>query len=144
MSRKLRFVFLISLLLNGLVVGLLVGGLPHRFDGRRGFEQRVDQVLARLPQDVQDRFRAGTERGRTEDDARRERIRDARRRAIEILGSEPLDLDAYDREVQIIDSLRGQGARDMAATIRELASDLPVEQRRVLAELLDRPPRRDR
>jgi uncharacterized membrane protein len=141
-SRVLRLLFLTSLLANGLLVGVVLGGgLPH--PASRGAERdaRIEQITRRLPEAVQARFRERMAQIRADDDARREQIREARQRAIAALGAPAFDAAAYDREVAAIDALRGQRARDTAAAVRELAVDLPQEQRRVLAEVLNRPPR---
>ena len=141
MSRGVRIAFSLSLLANVLLVGFLIGGLPHRF-GRESREERLDAVLRQLPPATQARFRERMEQSRAGDDARREQIRAARERTIEILLAEPFDAAAYDAEVTKIDALRGQGSRHMAMTVKEVAADLNLEQRRILAELLRGPPGR--
>lgn len=141
MNRSLRGVLAVSLLANVLLLGFLIGGLPRRL-GRESREDRIENVLRQLPQTAQTEFRASMERNRADDDARREEIRVARERTIELLLAEPFDAEAYDREVARIDELRGQGSRQMAGTVKEVAADLNLEQRRILAELLKGPPRR--
>jgi uncharacterized membrane protein len=143
MSRRLlQLTLLGSLLANVLLLGFLIGGLPHRFDRGEAREQRLDKVLAQLPEAAQLEFRAQMERNRSDDDARRDEIRAAREKTIAILLAEPFDAEAYDREVDRIDALRGQGAREMAATVKDVAKGLNLEQRRILAELLKGPPGR--
>jgi uncharacterized membrane protein len=143
MSRRfLQLILLASLLANVLLLGFLLGGLPHRLDRGESREARLERVLAQLPAPAQREFRAQMERNRADDDARREQIRAAREKTIEILLAEPFDAEAYDREVDRIDALRGQGAREMAATVKDVAKDLNLEQRRILAELLKGPPGR--
>jgi Spy/CpxP family protein refolding chaperone len=141
MNRSLRSLFALSLLANVLLLGFLIGGLPHRF-GRESREERLDAVLRQLPEPTQAQFRRSMEQNRSADDARREQIRAARERTIEILLAEPFDAEAYDAEVAKIDELRGQGSRQMAMTVKEVAADLNLEQRRILAELLKGPPGR--
>jgi Spy/CpxP family protein refolding chaperone len=141
MSRGVRIVLALSLLANVLLVGFLIGGLPHRF-GRESREQRLENVLRQLPPAAQAQFRERMEHDRASDDARREEIRTARERTIAILLAEPFDAAAYDAEVAKIDELRGQGSREMAMTVKDVAAGLNLEQRRILAELLKGPPGR--
>ena len=140
MNGRLRSVLALSLLANVLLLGFLIGGLPHRF-GRESREERLDAVLRQLPAPTQAQFRARMEQNRSADDARREEIRAARERTIEILLAEPFDAAAYEAEVARIDELRGQGSRQMAMTVKDVAAGLNLEQRRILAELLRGPPR---
>ena len=143
MNRSLRIVFALSLLANVLLLGFLIGGLPHRF-GRESREERLDAVLRQLPAPTQAQFRELMEQNRAADDARREQIRAAREQTIAILLAEPFDASAYDAAVAKIDELRGQGSRQMAMTVKDVAADLNLEQRRILAELLKGPPDRRR
>lgn len=141
MSRSVRIALSLSLLANVLLLGFLIGGLPHRFE-RGSREQRLENVLRQLPPAAQAQFRARMEQDRASDDARREQIRVARERTIAILLAEPFDAAAYDAEVASIDELRGQGSREMAMTVKDVAVGLNLEQRRILAELLKGPPGR--
>jgi uncharacterized membrane protein len=70
----------------------------------------------------------------------REQIREAREEAIRILIAEPFDGTAYDRQVMKIHELHGQRSQRMADLVKEVAKELPPDQRQVLAEVLRRPP----
>ena len=70
----------------------------------------------------------------------RDQIQQAREEAIRILIAEPFDGTAYDRQVSKIHELYGQRSQRMAEIVKEVAKDLPPEQRQVLAEVLKRPP----
>jgi Spy/CpxP family protein refolding chaperone len=141
MSRSIRIALSLSLLANVLLLGFLIGGLPHDF-GRESREERLEGVLRQLPPAAQTQFRERMEQDRASDDARREEIRVAREHTIAILLAEPFDAAAYDAEVAKIDQLRGQGSREMAMTVKDVAGGLNLEQRRILAELLKGPPGR--
>ena len=43
MSQKLRLVIIGSILLNVLLVGILFGELPHRFDRENYYQKAIDQ-----------------------------------------------------------------------------------------------------
>jgi Spy/CpxP family protein refolding chaperone len=78
---------------------------------------------------------------RNETDPIRAQIQSARNETIAIFVAEPFDEAAYDRHVNKIDELRIQMAKRMAANMKEIAKELPAEQRKTLARAFERPPR---
>ncbi len=140
MSAKLKFAFLSSLIVNVFLVGMLLGELPRRFDEEGSREERMEKAIAALPEPLREQFRGKMERMRESSEPIREQIRQAREEAIRILIAEPFDGAAYDRQVSKIHELQGQRSRRMAEIVKEVAKDLPPEQRQVLAAVLRRPP----
>jgi uncharacterized membrane protein len=140
MNAKLKFAFLASLMINVFLVGVLLGELPHRFDEGLSREARMEKAVEGLPEPLRARFRGQLERMREGSEPLREQIREAREETIRILVAEPFDGTAYDRQVNKIHALYGQRAKLMAEVVKEVAKDLPPEQRQVLAEVLKRPP----
>lgn len=139
MSKKLQGVFLASILVNVLLVGVLLGELPRRFDRGTSRQQRMEQALQTLPEPVQTRVRARAETMREDGEPIREQIRQAREEAIRLLVTEPFVEAAYDQQVQQISALRLYLAQRMAQGIKTMAQDLPSEHRAVLADMLRRP-----
>jgi uncharacterized membrane protein len=140
MTAKLKFAFLASLIVNIFLIGVLLGELPHRFDERSSREERMEKAVAALPEPLREQFREKLQRMREGSEPIREQIHQAREEAIRILIAEPFDGAAYDRQVSKIHELHGQRSRRMAEIVKEVAKDLPPEQRQVLAEVLRRPP----
>ena len=140
MSKTLKGAFLASILVNVLLVGVLLGELPHRVERCEVRQDKREKTLTQLPEPAQTRVREEMERLRKDNEPMRERIREAREEAIRILTTEPFDSVAYDRQVTQISELRGQMAKHMAEVVKEIAKDLPSEQRGVLAGMLRRPP----
>ena len=140
MNAKLKFALLASLLVNVFLIGVLLGELPHRFDDRVSREERMEKALETLPEPLRARFRGKMERMREGGEQLRDQIQAAREEAIRILIAEPFDGTAYDRQVSKIHELHGQRSQRMAEIVKEVAKDLPPEQRQVLAEVLKRPP----
>ncbi|MGE0820730.1 MAG: periplasmic heavy metal sensor [Candidatus Binatia bacterium] len=139
MTAKPKFAFLISLIVNVFLVGVLLGELPHHFDERLSREERMEKAIEALPEPLRARFRGKIEDLRESSDLLREQIRKAREEALRILTAEPFDGAAYDRQVSKIHTLYGQRSQRMAKVIKEIAKDLPQEQRQALAEVLKRP-----
>lgn len=140
MNAKLKFAFLASLIVNVFLIGVMLGELPRRFDEDLSREDRMEKAIAALPEPLQAQFRGKLARMREGSEPIREQIRQAREETIHILIAEPFDGTAYDRQVSKIHELQGQRSQRMAEVVKEVAKDLPPEQRLVLAEVLKRPP----
>lgn len=137
MNGRLKMAFLASILLNVLLVGILLGALPHYFEQELSHRQRIEKALKELPEPVQARFREQME---SLGEPLREQSRRAREEAIRILLAEPFDEPAYDRQINKINEIRVQMATRMAKIVKDIARDLPPEQREALAEVLRRRP----
>lgn len=140
MNAKLKFAFLASLLVNVFLLGVLLGELPRRFDEGVSSEDRMEKAIDTLPEPLRVRLRGEMERRRADSEQLRQQIHHAREEALRILVAEPFEDIAYDRQVRAIHELYGQRAKRMAEIVKEVAKDLPPEQRRLLAEVLKRPP----
>ena len=140
MNAKLKFAFLASLIANVFLVGVLLGEIPRRFEEGVSREDRMEKAIAALPKSLRAQFREKLERTREGSELIRGQIQQAREEAIRILIAEPFDGTAYDQQVSKIQELYGQRSRRMAEIVKEVAKDLPPEQRQVLAKVLRRPP----
>jgi uncharacterized membrane protein len=140
MNKKLQCTCLASLIVNVLLLGVVLGQLPNRFDQGSSHQQSMEQTLQELPEPIQAQVRGKIEQMHEAVEPIREQIREARDEAVRTLITEPFDQAAYDRQVDTINDLRMQRSKRMAATFKELAKALPPEQRNVLAKILKRPP----
>jgi len=64
----------------------------------------------------------------------------ARAEALRILSADPFDEAAYDQQVNKIEELRAEMFKRMGQMIKQTAKELAPEERRMLADLLRRPP----
>ena len=135
MNHKLKWVILVSIILNVLLVGILFGQLPHRFDRDVYYQRVMDQAVRNLPQTEQEAFRQKMDRMRAEAEPIRNQIREARDETIRIVTTEPFDEAAFDREVKRVNDLRVQ----MAGILKKASKQLPADERRALGEALKRP-----
>jgi uncharacterized membrane protein len=141
MTRKLKIAFLVSIIANVLLLGVVLGALPQRFEGRRSFQDRLKADLEKLPEPTRTRFSESMDNMRKAGEPLRQQMQEAREEAIRILVAEPFDEAAYDRQVNKIQQLRLQMSKQMSDNMKELAKSLPPEQRKELAKVLSRPPR---
>jgi uncharacterized membrane protein len=141
MNKKLKIAFLVSIIANVLLLGVVLGSLPQRFEGRPSFQDRLKADLKKLPEPTRTRFRESMDSMRRAGEPLRQEMQQAREEAIRILTGEPFDEAAYDRQVNKIQQLRLQLGKQMSDNMKELAKSLPPEDRKELAKVLSRPPR---
>ncbi|HEX2386467.1 MAG TPA: periplasmic heavy metal sensor [Candidatus Binatia bacterium] len=140
MNRTLKTVFLISLIVNVLLVGVLFGALPRSFGERRSFRDRFKADIEKLPEPARTRMRESIEQRRTADKPALEEVGRARDDALRIVASDPFDEAAYDRQVDKIAGLRRALFERMSENFKAVVKDLPVEQRKAVADIFKRPP----
>src|SRR4029453_7487030 len=138
MSKTVKLVFLTSLVFNVLLVGVLLGRLPR--DVGFGRQQRMEQALKDLPEPTQTRFREKFKQLRATGDPLRDQIRLAREETLGILRADPFDEAAYDRHVNQIDDLQLQMFKKMGQVVKEIAKELPPEERHFFFQTPRPPP----
>jgi uncharacterized membrane protein len=140
MTKTIKLAFVASLVLNLLLLGVILGQVPRAFDAAPTRQQRMEESLNKLPEPVQTRFREKFAQIRAAGDPQRQQIDQARAEALKILSAEPFDEAAYDRQINQIDELRAEMFKRMGQVIKQTAKELAPEERRMLADLLRRPP----
>jgi len=140
MSKTLRLVFLASLVLNIILLGVIVGHLPRSLDGAPSRRQQMEQALQNLPDPIEARFREKFQQIRAAGDPVRKQMDAARDEALRLLSTEPFDEAAYDRQVKKIDELREEMFKRMGQVIKQTVKELSPDERRMFADLLRRPP----
>jgi len=140
MNRNVKMVFVASLILNVLLIGVLLGQSPRRFDRGAMRQQRMDQALKDLPEAGQSRLREKFQQLRAAADPLFGQIRKNEEDAVQLLGEEPFDESAYDRQVSKITEMRVEMTKKLSQVVKDAIKDLTREERRRFAELLRRPP----
>ena len=140
MNTKLKIAFIVSIILNVLLLGIFFGTLSPGFGRESSRRERLTAEIEKLPEPARSRFRDKMAQLRAADDPLREQMRQARNQAIDLLIAEPLDEAAYDKQLIQISQLRGQISKRVADDLKELVRGLPPAQRATVGELLKRPP----
>ena len=140
MNRNAKMVFVASIILNVLLIGVLLGQSPRRFDRATMRQQRMDQALKDLPEAAQSRLREKFQQLRSAADPLFAQIRKNEEEAVQLLGKEPFDESAYDRQVSKITEIRVEMTKQLSQVVKDASKDLTPEERRRFAELLRRPP----
>lgn len=140
MNRTLKTVFLVSLMVNVLLLGVLFGALPRSYGERQSFRERFKAEIEKLPEPARTRLRDSIAERRKADKPTLEEIGRARDDALRIVASNPFDEAAYDRQVEKIAELRRALFKNMSNNFKAVVKDLPVEQRKAVADIFKRPP----
>jgi uncharacterized membrane protein len=144
MTKTVKIVFLASLVLNLLLLGIILGYVPRGLDASPTRQQRMDSALKKIPEPAQSRLREHFAQIRAAGEPLRQQIDDARAETLRLLSAEPFDGAAYDRQVAKIEELRAEMFKRMGQLIKQTAKELSPDERRMLADVLRRPPPRSK
>ena len=140
MNRNIKLAFIASLILNVLLVGVLLGQSPRRFDRGTMRQQRMDQALKDLPEAAQTRLREKFQQLRAAADPLFEQIRKNEEQAVQLLGKEPFDESAYDHQVSKITEMRVEMTKKLSQVVKDASKDLSADERARFTQFLHRPP----
>jgi uncharacterized membrane protein len=136
MNRNIKFVFIASLILNVLLIGVLLGQSPRRFGRGALRQQRMDQALKDLPESAQTRLRGKLQQLRAAAGPLFEQVRKNEEEAVQLLGKEPFDESAYDHQVSKIIEMRAEMTKRLSQVVKDEGKDLSAEERKRFAQLL--------
>lgn len=140
MNRTVKLAFLASIILNVLLIGVLLGQSPRRFDRGAIRQQRMEQAIKDLPEASQTRLRERFQQLRAAADPLFAQMRQAQDETASLLGAEPFDEAAFDRQEAKLNELRAEMTKKLSQVVKNAIKDLTPEERRRFAELLRRPP----
>jgi uncharacterized membrane protein len=141
MNKTLKLTFLVSIVLNVLLIGVMLGELPNRFEGRPDPGQRIEAAAQQLPEPARSRFRTIMEQARKDAQPTRDQIQAARGETLRLFAAEPFDEAAFDRAVNKMTEIRARLAARYATAMKTLAKELPAADRKSLARAFERSPR---
>jgi uncharacterized membrane protein len=140
MNRTAKLAFVASITLNVLLIGVLVGQSPRRFDRGTARQQRTEQALRDLPEVSQARLRERLQQLRSATEPLFEEMRKHQDEAVRLLGNDPFDEAAYDRQVTKIAELRLNMTKILSQAVKSASQDLSPLERQRFAAMLRRPP----
>jgi len=140
MTKALKLAFLASLVLNLLLLGVILGQVPRGLEATPTRQSRMEEALKKVPEPTQSRFREKFAQIRAVNDPLRQQIDEARAETLRLLAAERFDETAYDRQVSKIEELRGEMFKRMGQDFKQTAKEFSLEERRMLADVLRRPP----
>lgn len=125
MSKPIKIIFTLSLLLNLILVGVSVGCLWKRHDHKMPFAEASEETRAQ--------FRAAFEDNRDAMRADIDTVRAARASLEGIIAAEPFDRAAYDAEVKEVLVVRDRMGERRADILGDVLEKLPAEERAQIA-----------
>lgn len=140
MNRSAKLAFVASITLNVLLIGVLLGQSPRRFDRGAAREQRMEQALKDLPETSQARLRERLQQLRSAAEPLFEQMRKDQDEAARLLGNDPFDEGAYDRQVTKIAETRLNITKNLSQVAKTASQDLSPLERQRFAAMLRRPP----
>jgi uncharacterized membrane protein len=140
MSQKTKLAFIASIVLNVLLVGVLLGQSPRRFDRGAMREQRMEQVIKDLPATSQSRLRERFQQLRATAEPLFREMRQVQDESVRLLAVEPFDEAVFDGQQAKIIKMRADMTKKLSEGVKNAVKDLTPEERRHFAALLRRPP----
>ena len=141
MTKTVKLAFLASLVLNLLLLGFILGQVPRGIETTAtSRHQRLEEKLKTLPEPAQSRFREAFAQIRASAEPLREQINEVRSETLRVLSAEPFDEAVYDQQMSKIEELRREMFQQIGKNMKQTAKQATPEERRLLAELLRRPP----
>ena len=140
MTKTIKLAFLASLVLNLLLLGVILGQVPRGIEATPTRQARMEEGLKKVPEPTQSRFREKFAQIRATADPLRSQIDEARAETLRLLSAETFDEAAYDRQVSKIEELRSEMFKKMAQNFKQTTKELSPQERRLLADVLRRPP----
>lgn len=140
MSQKTKLAFIASIVLNVLLVGVLLGQSPRRFDRGAMREQRMEQVIKDLPATSQTRLRERFQQLRATAEPLFREMRQVQDESARLLAVEPFDEAVFDGQQAKINKMRADMTKKLSEGVKNAVKDLTPEERRHFAALLRRPP----
>jgi uncharacterized membrane protein len=141
MTKALKLVFLGSLVVNLVLLGVILGQVPRGLETTPSTRtQRMEEALKKVPEPAQSRFREKFAQIRAVNDPLRQQIDEARAETLRLLAAEQFDEAAYDRQVSKIGELRAEMFKHMGQNFKQTANEFSADERRMLADVLRRPP----
>ena len=140
MSKGLRIFIAVSVLLNVLLIGILIGTFSHTFLGRMDKGKRALMFLKDLPPEKRDMVIETMKDMKKESRETRKKIRMKRDEVIDVFSAPEFDAALFDQKVAEMHALMGEVTTEIAGETKKIASELNHEEREAMADIIRRGP----
>jgi uncharacterized membrane protein len=140
MSKGLKIFLAVSVLLNVLLVGILIGNLSHTIFWRMEKGRRAFHFMKELPPEKRDKVKEMIRDLKKESRETRKKIRQKRDEVIDVFSAPEFDPALFDRKVAELHALMGELTEEIAEETKKIASDLSREERKAVADIIRRVP----
>jgi uncharacterized membrane protein len=140
MNKKLKIILTVSIVLNVLLIGAVIGGVSKAHTDRGYKSQRMEQKLAEilnvLPESKSEEFKQRIDNLMQSKRADRKKIRTARKNIMEVFEQEEFDSGRYQQVVKELNFIHQQRMTQRTSLMMEMAEYLSPEERKQLARLM--------
>ncbi len=148
MNKRFNIIFTISIVLNMLLIGAVVGGLSKAHKNR-GFnsqqiEQRLTEILSVLPAAKSGSFKLRIDDLIESRQADRIKIKAARKNILQVFEQDIFDREQYQKRVIEMNSLHQQQMAKRTSLMMDMAEYLSPQERKQLARLIFKRGRRNK
>lgn len=140
MSKGLKIFLAVSVLLNVLLLGILIGTFSHTFLGRMEKGKRALMFLKDLPPEKRDMVIETIKDMKKESRETRKKIKQKKNEVIDVFSAPEFDPVLFDRKVAEMHALMGEVTSEIADETKKIASELNYEERKAVAEIIRRGP----
>lgn len=138
MNTKIKLLLTLSIILNFLFVGLLIGNASKNLIHEKDDKNHFLEITKKLPPEKQKLVMEKFDALKSERDETKAQIYKTRMEIAEILKAPEFDQKLYDKKISKMHRLYRGKAKKLANTIKELAIQFTPEERAVLAEMLEK------
>lgn len=138
---KIKILFLVSILLNVLMFGIILGHVYHHFSDDYFEHKHMAMEIDRLPENVRQKILTSAQEVKRMNQSLDYKVDLAREDILDILNADSFDETAYQKQLHYIIAVRSEMLSNIGNAVRELANDLPPEQRAILGGIFNDRPR---
>ena len=146
MNKKMKVILSVSILLNVLLLGIVIGGFS-KIHADRGFkshrmEQRLTEVLSVLPAAKSEEFKLRISQLIEQRRSNKSIVKNARKNIMKAFEQEPFDKLLYQQAASRLNEFRQKQVADRMSLMIEMAEYLSPSERKKLSRLIMRQGRR--
>lgn len=140
MSKGLKIFLAVSVLLNVLLAGILIGAFSHTMLWRMEKGKRAFMFARSLPPAKRDMLLESMMKMKNESRETRKKIRKARDEVIDAFSAPEFDPERFDSSVAALHALMRELTDEIAGETKKIALELSPEERKQIADTMKRGP----
>lgn len=140
MSNSLKIFLAVSVLLNVLLAGILIGTFSHTFMGRMETGKRALFFLKDLPPEKRELVLGTMKELRSETAGTKKELDRKRNEIIDIFSAPEFDEKKFDQKAAEMHAIMGELAAKLAEATKKIAAGLNQEERKALGDVIRRSP----
>lgn len=133
MKSSFKAFIVISVLLNVLMAAMIAGHFARPYV-EVTTNHYMPEVVATIPEDNRANFAAAITGSEEKNKVLRENLKNAYRKATDLLEAQPFDSKAYLLQLEAVHDLSGRILRNTAEAVVGMAEKLPPDERTIMAE----------